>query len=64
MKNNLVMVRRIEARIPRDLGYPWEVCDHQPLLLDDALGRKLLVPYELSSDWEVRDLLRDYRSKG
>ena len=60
MEENLVVVRRIEARsrVPRELGCPWEVCDHQPLVLDDILGRKLLVPYELSSEWEVSNLLR------
>jgi len=60
IKENLVMVRQIEARsrTPRELGYPWEVCDHQPLILDDALGRKLLVPHELSFNWEVRNCSR------
>ena len=53
MKENLVAVRHNEARVPAGLGYAWEVCDHQPLILDDPLGRKLLVPYELSTDWEV-----------
>ena len=48
------IVKRVEAALPRDLGYwPW---DHKVIYLDDALGRSIPIPFEVCLQWEVRHI--------
>lgn len=42
----------IRSAIPNDLGFPL-ACDHKPLLLEDALGRRIPFPYEFAVKQEV-----------
>ena len=51
-RENCRLTRRIEDVIPNDLGFPL-ACDHKPLLLEDALGRRIPFPYEFAVNWEV-----------
>ena len=53
LRENCRLTRRIESAIPNDLGFPL-ACDHKPLLLEDALGRRIPFPYEFAVNWEVR----------